>query len=95
MTALGLSVVIERHMSGGNRCDITASATIGGANRLLVIEVKGQWNRELYTAASAQLDQRYAIHPDAARQGVYLVLWYGNGEKVAGLCNPTITTAAN
>jgi hypothetical protein len=85
MTALGLSVVIERHMSGGNRCDITASATIEGANRLLVTEVKGQWNKELYTAASAQLDQRYAIHPDAAKQGIYLALWYGNGEKVAGL----------
>jgi hypothetical protein len=93
MTALGLSVVIERHMSGGNRCDIAASATIDGSSRLVVTEVKGQWNNELYTAASAQLDQRYAIHPDAARQGIYLALWYGNGEKVAGLANPTITTA--
>ncbi|WP_376960692.1 hypothetical protein ABNQ39_22410 [Azospirillum sp. A26] len=94
MIALGLSVVIERHMSGGNRCDITASATIEGTNRLLVIEVKGQWNKELYTAASAQLNQRYAIHPDAAKQGVYLALWFGNGEKVAGLSNSTIATAA-
>jgi hypothetical protein len=93
MTALGLSVVIERHMSGGNRCDITASATIDGANRLLVIEVKGQWNKELYTAASRQLDQRYAVHPDAAKQGIYLALWYGNGEKVANLSDPAITTA--
>ena len=94
MTALDVSVAIERHMSGGNRCDITASRAIEGANRLLLIEVKGQWNKELYTAAAAQLDQRYAIHPDAARQGIYLVLWYGNGEKVAGLSNPTITAAA-
>lgn len=94
MTALGLSVEIERHMADGKRCDITASAIIGGANRLLVTEVKGQWNRELYTAASAQLDQRYAIHPDAAQQGVYLALWYGNGEKVAGLSNSTITSPA-
>ena len=53
MTALGLSVAIERHMAGGNGCDITASATIEGANRLLVTEVKGQWNKELHTAASA------------------------------------------
>ena len=94
MTVLGLSVVIERHMSGGNRCDITASATIEGTNRLLVTEVKGQWNDELYTAASAQLDQRYAIHPDAAKQGVYLALWYGNGEKIAARSDLTITTAA-
>ncbi len=94
MKALGLSVNIERYMAGGNRCDITASAVIDGANRLLVTEVKGQWNDQLYTAASAQLDQRYLIHPDAAKQGVYLVLWYGNGEKVANVLDPTITCAA-
>lgn len=35
-----------------------------------------------------------AIDPDAARQGVYLALWYGNGEKVAGLSDATLTTAA-
>ncbi len=94
MTALGLSVVIERHMAGTNRCDITASAVIEGVGCLLVIEVKGQWNKELFTAASAQLDERYAIHPDAARQGIYLVLWYGNDEKIAGLVDPTISTPA-
>ena len=95
MKALGLPVVIERHMAGGNRCDITASATIEGMNRLLVTEVKGQWNNELFTAAAAQLDQRYAIHSDAARQGVYLVLWYGNGERVAGLVDSTVASAAD
>ncbi|MEO5324270.1 hypothetical protein PV773_13210 [Mesorhizobium sp. CC13] len=95
MTALGLHVIIEHHMSGGNRCDITASATIERANCLLVIEVKGQWHKELYAAASAQLDQRYATHPDAAGQGVYLALWYGNGEKVAGLSNRSVHTAAD
>ncbi|CUX66603.1 conserved hypothetical protein [Agrobacterium tumefaciens str. Kerr 14] len=94
MTALGLSVTIERHMARSNRCDITASAVIQEISRLLVVEVKGQWNKELFTAASAQLDARYAIHPDAARQGVYLVLWYGNGEKIAGLSDATVTTAA-
>ncbi|WP_143147567.1 hypothetical protein [Rhizobium tibeticum] len=93
MTALGLSVTIERHMAGSNRCDITASAVIQGISRLLVVEVKGQWNKELFTAASAQLDDLYAIHPHAARQGVYLALWYGNGEKIAGLSDPTVTTA--
>lgn len=95
MKALGLSVVIERHMSGGNRCDITASTIIEGAGKLLVTEVKGQWNNELYTAAAEQLDERYAIHPDAASQGVYLALWYGNGEKVAGVLDPTVTSAAD
>jgi hypothetical protein len=84
MTALGLSVVIERHMASGNRCDFTASATVAGASALLVVEVKGQWNPELFTAAAAQLSDRYAIHPDAAGQGIYLVLWFGGHESVAG-----------
>jgi hypothetical protein len=95
MKALGLSIVIERHMAGGNRCDITASAILEGRTRLLVTEVKGQWNDELYTAAAAQLDQRYAIHPDAARQGVYLALWFGNGEKVNGLVDASVTSASD
>ncbi len=94
MTALGLSIDIERHMSGSNRCDIAISAAIEGVNRLLLIEVKGQWNKELYAAASEQLDQRYAIHPDAAKQGIYLVLWFGNGEKIQGRASRSITTAA-
>ncbi len=93
MKALGLTIVIERHMAAGNRCDITASTTLEGRNRLLVTEVKGQWNDELYTAAAAQLDQRYAIHPDAARQGIYLALWFGNGEKVNGLVDASVTSA--
>jgi hypothetical protein len=95
MKALGLSIVIERHMAGGNRCDITASVILEGRNRLLVTEVKGQWNDELYSAAAAQLDQRYAIHPDAARQGVYLVLWFGNGEKVNGIVEASVTSAGD
>ena len=58
-------------------------------------EVKGQWNDELYSAAAAQLDQRYAIHPDAARQGVYIALWFGNGEKVNGLVDASVTSAGD
>jgi len=94
MKALGLSVVIERYMADDKRCDITASFTSEGVHRLLVTEVKGQWNGELFTAASAQLDDRYAVHPDAAPQGIYLALWYGGGETVAGHVDPTVTSAA-
>ena len=57
---------------------------IGGRRRLLVTEVKGQWHDELYTAASAQLHERYSIHPDAEHQGIFLIIWFGSDEKVAG-----------
>lgn len=54
---------------------------------MLVVEVKGQWNSELFTAAQMQRADRYAVHPTAEEQGVYLVLWFGVDEKIAGLKN--------
>jgi hypothetical protein len=57
-----------------------------------VCEVKGQWHPDLYTAASSQLDTRYAIHPDAAQQGVFLALWFGADQKVAGRTKHKIKT---
>ncbi|MER8835953.1 hypothetical protein [Mesorhizobium sp. M0909] len=94
MSALNLSVTIEHHMAHANRCDITASVIIDGRRRLLVIEVKGQWHSKLFSAASAQLHDRYSVHPDAADQGIYLVLWFGAGEKIAGRKDLSITTTA-
>jgi hypothetical protein len=34
-----------------------------------------------------QLAERYAVHPAAEEQGVYLVLWFGVNETIAGLKN--------
>ena len=62
MTAMNMSVVIEHHMADSNRCDFTVSAMIEGRRRLLVVEAKGQWHDEVFTAASAQLNERYASH---------------------------------
>lgn len=84
---LGFMDVVEHQLADENRCDITATIFVDGIRRMLVTEVKGQWNRSLFTAAEAQLDERYAIHPSAERQGIYLVLWFGPDEKIAGLKN--------
>lgn len=80
----GISVTPEHQLKGAKRSDFTATKMIGGKRRLLVSEVKGQWHRELYTAASAQLHERYSIHPDAEQQGIFLAIWFGGDEKVAG-----------
>lgn len=80
----GISITPEHQLKGQNRSDFTASKLIGGKRRLLVTEVKGQWHRELYSAASAQLYDRYSIHPDAEQQGIFLVIWFGESETVAG-----------
>jgi hypothetical protein len=92
MTSRNLSVNIEHHMANANRCDITATAMLDGRRRLLVVEVKGQWHTELFSAASNQLHDRYSVHPDAAMQGVYLVLWLGANETIAGRRDRSILT---
>jgi hypothetical protein len=80
----GISVVKEHELKDAKRSDFTATKMINGKRRLLVIEVKGQWHDELYTAAAAQLHERYSIHPDAEQQGIFLAIWFGADEKVAG-----------
>ncbi len=93
MTAMNMPVVIEHHMADSNRCDFTVSAMIQGQRLLLVVEAKGQWHTDLYSAASAQLNERYASHPDAARQGIYLVFWFGSDTEVADRVRHGISTA--
>lgn len=80
----GISVTPEHQLKSANRSDFTVSKIIRGKRRLLVSEVKGQWHEDLYTAASTQLHERYSIHPDAEHQGIFLVIWFGADEKVAG-----------
>lgn len=89
----GISVTREHELKNANRSDFTVTKMIGGKRRLLVTEVKGQWHSELYSAASAQLYDRYSIHPDAEKQGVFLVIWFGENEKIAGLKNCEIKNA--
>ena len=88
-----ISVTPEHQLKNATRCDFTVTKMIAGKRRLLVTEVKGQWHDELYTAASAQLHERYAIHPDAEQQGIFLVIWFGVEEKVAGRRNHGIGSA--
>jgi hypothetical protein len=89
----GIVVEPEKQMQAATRCDITCTKMIDNVRKLLVIEVKGQWHEKLYTAAAAQLHEFYSIHPDAEQQGIYLVLWFGPSERVAGLKNTKIANA--
>ncbi len=79
-----ISVTPEHQLKSAKRSDFTVTKMIGGKRRLLVTEVKGQWHNELYTAAASQLHERYSIHPDAEQQGLFLAIWFGAEEKVAG-----------
>ena len=57
---------------------------VSGQARMLVIEGKGQWHRDLFSAAESQLADRYSMHQHADEQGIFLVVWYGPQETVAG-----------
>jgi hypothetical protein len=44
---------------------------------LLPIEVKGDWNQDLWTAPEKQLAAKYASDLRCTSLGIYLVLWLG------------------
>lgn len=68
----------ESNLARKKRVDIEASL---GANLMVPIEIKGQWHRELWTAADTQLDRLYASDWRADRRGIYVVLWFGSAGK--------------
>ena len=64
----------EMRMPERRRADIVAIRNAVG----LPVEIKGQWHREVWNAASDQLDAYYAREWHAHGRGVYLVLWFGD-----------------
>ena len=57
------------------RVDMRALISIDGRQTAVPIEVKGEWNDELWTAATTQLS-RYSRHPASSGYGIYVVLWF-------------------
>ena len=64
----------EMRMPERRRADIVAIRNAVG----LPVEIKGQWHREVWDAASDQLDAYYAREWHAQGRGVYIVLWFGD-----------------
>lgn len=78
MSAMGISVIPEHQHGEQNQSDIVLCVQpVGGQGMLLPIEVKGDWNRELWTASYEQLAKKYASDPRSHGKGIYLVLWLG------------------
>lgn len=75
---MGISVDPEHQHGGQNQSDIVLRVqTPGHEDMLLPIEVKGDWNKDLWIAPHQQLALRYASDPACFGQGIYLVLWLG------------------
>ncbi|MDD9981676.1 MAG: hypothetical protein OXU81_10020 [Gammaproteobacteria bacterium] len=67
-------LVPEMRMPERRRADfVTIRNEIG-----LPVEIKGQWHRGVWNAASDQLDAYYAREWHTEGRGVYIVLWFGN-----------------
>ena len=66
-------LVPEMRMPGQRRADFVALRNGIG----LPVEIKGQWHRAVWNAASEQLDAYYAREWHAEGRGVYVVLWFG------------------
>lgn len=64
-------------MPENNRADIVAIYREYG----IPVEIKGQWNSNVWNAASVQLIEQYARDWRADDRGIYLVLWFGNVPK--------------
>lgn len=69
----GVEFSPEGHVAANKEVDI-ACAT--GTVRL-PIEIKGQWNSQLWEGADLQLDRLYTPDWRAGGYGIYLVLWFG------------------
>jgi hypothetical protein len=69
----GISAIPERRMPNDKRADLALLLD----DLQLPIEAKGQWHRELWTAADLQLDHLYTRDWRAGGCGIYLVFWFG------------------
>jgi hypothetical protein len=85
----GIALRPEDHAADDKRVDIVAEIP---PSVIVPIEIKGQWNREIWTAADAQLDHLY-VNDRRAERGIYLVLWFGGDETLRsppkGMPKPT------
>jgi hypothetical protein len=70
----GIKALPEGHLADAKRCDILCLL----GDMMIPIEIKGQWHRDLWTAADRQLDLLYT-NDHRAERGIYLVLWFGPG----------------
>lgn len=68
----GIDAIPEAHLADDKRADVFCQLGDLG----VPIEIKGQWHRELWSAADDQLNRLY-VNDWRAEVGIYLVFWFG------------------
>ncbi len=83
LEASGILQVSEARQADRKRSDIQLRHISPQASGMrMPIEVKGDWNSELWTAPEHQLAKLYMNHPECNSLGIYLVLWTANLGKI-------------
>lgn len=72
LNRLSIRAHVESQMANEKRCDFLN--TFGNLD--VPVEVKGQWHKDVWTAATSQLED-YSRDYRADGYGIYLVLWFG------------------
>lgn len=71
----GIQMPPEVAMPQGNRSD---AAFVHG-HVAVPFEAKGQWHKDVWSAAYTQLDKLYCTDYKSGAKGIYVVFWFGNG----------------
>ena len=74
LTPLKLHVEPESYMADDKRADVVVISRNAGK---LPLELKRDFNKQLWTACEDQLERLYASSPDSSGYGVYVVFWFG------------------
>ena len=64
----------EARMPDRKRADIALTRNA----RKLPVEIKGQWEDNVWNAVNDQLDAKYTVDWQADGRGIYIVLWFGD-----------------
>ena len=75
----GISAIPQRDMPNRKRVDVVFAMR----DFALPMECKGQWNRDLWSAANEQLDALYLLDWRSQDRGLLLVYWFGTGVQKA------------
>ncbi|MES2671551.1 MAG: hypothetical protein V4673_14195 [Pseudomonadota bacterium] len=75
--SMGLRVEPEGHMARDKRADIV----VFSPRLKCVIELKRDYHKEVWAAATTQLERLYTRDPEASGYGIYGVFWYGEKRK--------------
>jgi hypothetical protein len=80
---LGVSVEPEGHMVADKRADISVALP----GQKILVELKRDYNADVWSAAESQLDRFYTRDPEASGFGIYGVFWFG-GKRAAAIRIP-------